>query len=106
MWKPNYSVWEFSLHFPTMAPEKACVVASSEVVSGFPTMAPETSLDGNFLIAKARVPCLLPQDWGESALRIGLGGWGEARLSTAPGLGVCESGPEGLYDKSVFDTDF
>ena len=25
-----------------------------------------------------------------------------ARPSTAPGLGVCEWSPEGLYDKSVF----
>ena len=44
LWKPNYSVREFWLHFRTMALEKSCVVTSSEDVSGFPTMAPETSL--------------------------------------------------------------
>ena len=27
--------------------------------------------------------------------------WDEQRHSTAPGLGVCEWSPEGLYDKSV-----
>ena len=34
--KTNFSVREFGLHFPTMAPEKACVVVSSEVVLGVP----------------------------------------------------------------------
>ena len=42
---PSSMYGNFSLYFPTMASEKAGVVASSKIVSGFPTMAPKTSLD-------------------------------------------------------------
>ena len=69
----------FSLYFPTMAPEKACVVTLSEVVFGVHDYGARNIL---FLIASGRSPCLgvrMPDALGLHGA-LGFHGWGEALL--------------------------
>ena len=49
-------------------------------------MAPETSLDGNFIIARGRAPYLGPLGWSESPWRLRILGWVERawRLGLVP----------------------
>ena len=55
----NFRIWNFSLYFQTMAPEKACVVASSEVVFEVPDYG-----TGNIPTSSSQADVRLALEWG------------------------------------------